>query len=85
VKTVPQIDGPTVKRWAKEGRTADIEQARLDGKLDVLLGGHARLAPDAVLTLDDVRELAQQGRHGEIEDARIDGRIRDLTDDTEEN
>lgn len=79
-----QLTGEDVTRLYARGRYDLIEQARVDGRLAVLLGGQPPAddgtdEPEpAQLSRSEVERLAREGRHDVIEQARRDGQLAEL-------
>lgn len=78
-----QLTEQDVNRLAKEGRHDRIEAARLDGRLDTLLGIERHRPPaEGQWTADDLTAMYKAGRHGEINAARDAGQLTTLLGDT---
>jgi hypothetical protein len=76
-----QLDRAEVRRLYAEEKYDEIERARTEGLLDVLLGVHSDdialldRAKTGRLGRDDIVRLSGIGRHDLVEMARVDGRI----------
>ncbi len=78
-----QMTAADVKRLYRERRHAEIEAARLDGRLDVLLGIERHRPPvTGQWDATDIAALFDAGRHDEITTARAAGQLDVLLGDT---
>ncbi len=74
-----QLTQADVDRMRREGRNADIVQAKNDGRLNELFGLPAPIdiAGERQLTEGDVQQLYDEGRYEDIIAARDAGRLDD--------
>lgn len=79
-----QLTAEDVSRLYAARRYDEIEQARLDGRLNVLMGGTPPLDTDRQLTEADVKRLYAGRAYDQIETARQQGRLADLLNTTTE-
>jgi hypothetical protein len=74
-----QLTAEEVARLTKQRKYAEIEQHRIDGHLDVLLGIDRHRPPvDAQWTAADVTAMHSAGRFDEINRARAAGQLDNL-------
>ncbi|MCR6491711.1 hypothetical protein [Cellulomonas sp. P24] len=79
-----QLTQADVDRLYAERRYEEIEDARVAGRLNVLLGGEAPIDPDQTITDADITRLYSQRRYDEIEELRQTGRLDHLLNPTTE-